>query len=298
MKKVLLATSALVATAGMAAADVTLSGYGRFGILYVENAAVETRVESRFRLNIDASTEADGGLKFGARVRMQSDDTAAGGSTVVNVNAPRFTVSAGGLTVGVGNILGAIDSAPVIVGGQFGLSGVSWANYITDITGADTYDSTGVGRSGVEVIYSMGDFGAHVSHSSLGVIDRTAIHLSYKVSGFTFAVGYQDSNIVTDTEYFLTANGTVGAFGVHAGFAQEHDGSNTAAIAGSYAISAATKVGAFIAYDEDFKGVPGRDEMAYGLEVEHSLGGGATILGAVSTNHGSTVADLGVQFNF
>jgi outer membrane protein OmpU len=34
MKKVLFATTALIATAGMAAADVTFGGYGRFGVIY------------------------------------------------------------------------------------------------------------------------------------------------------------------------------------------------------------------------------------------------------------------------
>ena len=36
MKKVLFATTALVATAGVAAADVTFGGYGRFGAIYTE----------------------------------------------------------------------------------------------------------------------------------------------------------------------------------------------------------------------------------------------------------------------
>ena len=34
MKKILFATTALVATASVAAADVTFSGYGRFGVMY------------------------------------------------------------------------------------------------------------------------------------------------------------------------------------------------------------------------------------------------------------------------
>jgi outer membrane protein OmpU len=37
MKKLLIASTALVATAGMAAAEVTFNGYGRFGIIYEEN---------------------------------------------------------------------------------------------------------------------------------------------------------------------------------------------------------------------------------------------------------------------
>ena len=44
MKKVLFATTALVATAGVAAADVTFGGYGRFGVIYVEDAPNETAV--------------------------------------------------------------------------------------------------------------------------------------------------------------------------------------------------------------------------------------------------------------
>ncbi len=37
MKKLLIATTALVGTAGVVAADVTFSGYGRFGIQYDED---------------------------------------------------------------------------------------------------------------------------------------------------------------------------------------------------------------------------------------------------------------------
>ena len=37
MKKALLATTALVLSAGVAAADVTISGYGRTGIIHYED---------------------------------------------------------------------------------------------------------------------------------------------------------------------------------------------------------------------------------------------------------------------
>ncbi len=321
MKKILLATSALVATAGMAAADVKFSGYGRFGILYIDQgdagtvtgdgadnvfgtaddvfgpgAGPETRLESRFRLTIDASTEADGGVKFGARVRIQSDDAGAA-STVARLNAPRFTVSAGGLTLGVGNTLGAIDATSgAYAGGQFGLAGLGWANVVTNF-GSDTYTSAGAGRNGVELIYSVGDFTAHISSSNLNV-DRTEIVLAYKFSGFTVTAGYNDSDISGDVDWLISGDGSFGAFGVAAAVAESNEGNMSAAIAGSYKFGAATKVGVFIAYDEQFSNAPGRDDMAYGIEVEHSLGGGATVLGGISTDHGLTQADLGVQFNF
>lgn len=330
MKKVLLATSALVATAGMAVADVKMSGYGRFGVLYVENgtspavratagadgldgtaddtaavpaASFETRLESRFRLTIDASTEADGGLKFGARLRIQSDDTGAGGTTTGLINAPRFSVSAGGLTLGVGNIFGAIDATSgAYAGGQFGLSGLGWANVVTNF-GSDTYSSTGVGRNGVELIYSMGDFTAHLSNSNpnpnaVGAFQRTEIVLAYTIAGYKLTAGYNDSTRANDIDWLVTAGGSFGAIGVDVAVGEDNEGDMSAALAGSYKVGAATKIGAFVALDDNFKNVVGRDEVAYGFEVEHSLGGGATILGGFSTNHGINQADLGVQFNF
>jgi outer membrane protein OmpU len=296
MKKILLATSALVATAGMAVADVKLSGLGRFGVLYIENAAQETRLEQRFRLTIDGSTEADGGIKFGARIRMQADDTATD-STVARLNAPRFTVSAGGLTLGVGNIFGALDATSgAYAGGQFGLSGLNWANVVTNF-GSDTYSSAGLGRNGVELIYTMGDFTAHISNSTKG-FDRTELVLAYTFSGITVTGGYLDSDRANDTDWLLSAAGTFAGFGVALAVAEDNEGDMSAALAGSYKIGAATKVGAFIAYDENFSNVVGRDDTAFGFEVEHSLGGGATIVGGYSTDHGLARADLGVTFNF
>ncbi len=268
-----------------------MSGLARFGILYIENAVPETRLESRFRLNIDASAEADGGLTFGARVRLQADDagTAAG---VLGTNAPRFTVSAGGLTVGAGNINGAIDSMPGLYGGTVGLSGLGFSNVVTNF-GSDTYDSTGAGRNGVEVIYSMGDFGVHVSNSTSGAIDRTALSVSYAVSGWTLALGYQDSNTATDAEWVATVGGALGAANVGFAFAQAYNGNNSMTLSGSFSVGAATTVTAYVAKDEGQV-----DDTAYGIGVVHNLGGGASVRGGFASTHGTNRADLGVQFNF
>jgi opacity protein-like surface antigen len=49
MKKILFATTALVATASVAAADVTFSGYGRFGVKSVSTDLVKgTGCKSRY----------------------------------------------------------------------------------------------------------------------------------------------------------------------------------------------------------------------------------------------------------
>ncbi|RMH39212.1 MAG: porin, partial [Alphaproteobacteria bacterium] len=66
MKKVLFATTALVATAGVAAADVSISGYAEMGVIG------GTGMDAQFHTDIDAtfsmSGTTDNGLTFGASV--------------------------------------------------------------------------------------------------------------------------------------------------------------------------------------------------------------------------------------
>ena len=173
MKKVLIATTALTLSAGIAAADVKISGSARFGLQYNGANATKTSLEKRMTLNIDASTTADNGVTFGARVRLRSDEVA--GSAV---NGARVFARAGGLTVAAGNTLGAIESMPNLYGPSVGLTGLGWSGLVTNIDRAgaahntnyfdwDAYDSRGLGAEGIEVIYSRGDFTGQVSYSSM-----------------------------------------------------------------------------------------------------------------------------------
>ena len=95
MKKVLFATTALVATASVAAADVTFSGYGRFGLEYRDIDATgedSTNLTSRLRLQIDASAESDAGVTFGARVRFHP--AKAQTTPMASQQAPHLTQTA------------------------------------------------------------------------------------------------------------------------------------------------------------------------------------------------------------
>ena len=295
MKKVLFATTALIATAGVAAADVNLSGLARFGILYTDTAvapAKKTRIEARFRLNIDASAESDNGLTFGARLRMQADDAANGSMGATFIADPRFSVASGGLEVGVGNINGAIASMPGLFAGSIGLSGLGWGNVVSNFA-SDTFTSSAAARNGVEVIYSAGSFGVHLSYSDLNAVKRTALAVSYNINDWTVALGYQDSAAAADVKYVLTAGGKLGSFDLGVAFAQANNGNNSATLSGAFAAGSATTVTAYIAMDE------GKAEKnTYGIGVVHNLGGGASIRGGAASNHGSTLADLGLQFNF
>jgi outer membrane protein OmpU len=75
MKKVLFATTALIATAGVAAADITLSGSAEMGIVggdTLSSAAALVRRDTQVHTDIDVtfsmSGQTDSGLSFGANI--------------------------------------------------------------------------------------------------------------------------------------------------------------------------------------------------------------------------------------
>jgi len=296
MKKILFATTALVMAAGAASAEVAFSGYGRFGLMYTDMPAAgasKTSITSRFRLQIDATTESDAGVTFGARARIQQTNGGAG----TGINGVRFYAKAGGLEVGVGNIIGAFEG----MAGQYpidlGLTGLSYSYTAYGVGGADAYSSAGAGASttnGVEVIYTVGDFKAHISASDTN--SRVAGAFAYTFNGYTAAIGYQDSTAMTDTEWTATFGGKIAQFGFNLGYGQAYNGAERWTLAGSYDISDALNMEAYYANDNS---AGNAQDDAYGIDFNYDLGGGASFRGGVEKRFtGATVADLGVRFNF
>jgi outer membrane protein OmpU len=294
MKKVLFATTALVATAGVAAADVTFGGYGRFGVQYSDPEVGDssTDVTSRFRLQIDATAESDAGVTFGARVRIQQNEGERG-----QTNGARFFARSGGIEVGVGNIFGALEFMPGMYDIDLGLTGLGYDYTAYNFRG-DAYSSGGLGDSGdngVEVLYSAGDLSVHVSASDTD--DRIAAHAAYKFSGFTVALGLQDSDNPVDTEWALSASGSFGPAFVSAAYAKNGDeadgGGDHWVLAARFDVGAATNIEAYVA-DADYFA-----ETSYGIDFNHDMGGGTSLRGGIaSLNSGETRADFGVRFNF
>ncbi|UYV37492.1 porin [Rhodobacteraceae bacterium D3-12] len=305
MKKILFATTALVATASVAAADVSFSGYGRFGAM---DNGTTSGIYSRIRLQIDMSTEADNGLEFGARLRYQATSF-NGAGTINTFNAARFYAKAGGFELGVGNIQGAIEWMPGLYmstqSAGVGLSGHTFSNLVTNTQGKgywgwDAYSSGGAGaaaRNGVEVKYSVGDFGGHLSHSGTGATERTALVLSYKFNDWTVALGYQDANVAAQDKVVLTVGGKIGPANIGLAYA-DNDGIGKFGISANVEVGAATRVDVFITSED---GAAGGE--TYGLGVSHSLGGGASLEAGVERDDttgtgGVTSYDLGIRFNF
>lgn len=310
MKKILIATTALVATAGMAAADIELKGSARFGVKYTDSATkgvkTTTKLTTRYNLDIVGSTETDTGITFGTKIRMRSDgDETSQPSVSAAGNGAEFTMASSGLKLALGNTSGAIDSMANLYSNEVGLTsfvgmysghGLSYKGY--DSKGADT-------SPGVSVKYSAGDFGVMASSHKDGTETYNALNASYTFSGWTVALGVQDvsdsvkaNKAAADAKDLtaLSVGGTIGSFGV-TGLITNTKGGMGLGLGASYEISAATKINAVVSsFDPAAKGA--KNTTAYGIGVSHDLGG-ATLKAGIGQNASKdTIADLGVSFSF
>ena len=223
MKKILLTTTALVMTAGVAAADVSFSGEA--GIAFVDDngasdAANATtlgdgmNVISHYDLNVAVSASADNGLTMSAGFDMGSgekvdydDDDAIEiqGAAVGNADV---AVSYGGWTLtidqdGIDNLFDDSQADDLSIAGSIGgLSvavttgveestnsyklGYSVGDVALTLTGTNN-DDAGGDASGISVSYPMGalTLSASVSDESNDGEDDTTIGLTYAMDAIT-----------------------------------------------------------------------------------------------------------------
>ncbi|MDF1706619.1 MAG: porin [Paracoccaceae bacterium] len=308
MKNLLIATTALVATAGVAVADVKVSGYARFGAVYNDGAAPgadEVNTASRLRLQFDATTETDGGLTLGVRQRFQTEENAANAGG----NQARFFASAGGLTIAMGNILGVIESAPNLYlptkSAGMGLEGNGFASLAANTytnggafgwTAYQSAGSLGV-NDGVEVIYSMNGIGLHAHSTDVSY----GLGANYKFADYTVAVAYEEWNEGArdgDNILFASIGGKFGAFDAALSYADtEYAGlsAEKVSLRGGYTVNDALYVYGFVA-DEDG---PVSVDTAYGLGASYALGGGASVEGGWTSNqNGDNIVSAGIFFSF
>lgn len=303
MKKLLLATSFIAASTGFAAAEVAVSGYGRFGLVYNENTPAgfnDTIISSRLRINIDGKTTTDGGVELGARLRMQYND----GDENTAGNAAKFYGSYNGLRVEVGNVDTAFDSAALIYDSEMGFEDSSFG----DPQGAFyDYDSNSYGagngnRTGLAVSYSAGAFSGMISYVTpdqvtSGSTEETAINLAYASGPFAVsAAAYSDgAGIAGNDGMFLGAAYTlneVTTIGLNY-MDEDAAGGRQITLYGNHTMGATT-LRAYVS-DLDVTGL----DTAYGIGADYDLGGGARVSGAIESDFvGDMSANLGLRFNF
>ncbi|MCM2562544.1 porin [Lutimaribacter sp. EGI FJ00015] len=318
MKNIILATTALIGTAGLAAAEVSISGYGRFGATYVNPSvgASTTNTASRLRLQFDVSAETDSGIVFGARQRIQTEESTfgqvyAGGWG----NGARFYMSTNGLTVAMGNILGVIEAAPNLylptASAGTGLEGNGFYSLAPNTSSngmrfAWTAYQSGSGATsasnGVEVLYSMNGFGVHVHSGERGLgVDTTGIGINYTFSGYTAALAYEDFDNGAEI-LFASLGGQIGQVDAAISYAKTDNGTGGAgseadkwSLRGGYDFGTGLTAYGFVASEDNNAG------ESFGLGASYDLGGGVSLEGGITQTDDvadSTIVSLGAFFSF
>ncbi|WEJ78348.1 porin [Paracoccus versutus] len=330
MKKALIASTALLLTAGVAAADVTISGYGRTGVIYYENTAAqdaagvnEARIVSRLRMNIDASTSTDSGVDFGARFRLQWDQGDAGTGS----NPGKLWVSAQGFTVEVGNVDTALDSNGLIYATELGSYDRSVG--FSSVTGnffaysAKSYGTDQADRVGIRALYTLADVELQASYVDP---DQSGVNEANHEEEFSLSADYTwndrlelsaaaafngegiDGNDIffLGARYAVMENARIGLNYVNAEDSAVNAGpvsatnnyGQTFALYGDYTlVDGRTNIEAYIA-NNDGDWAAKETDNAFGIGVNYDLGG-ARLGASLQRDYEERVtADMGVRFEF
>ncbi len=292
MKKVLLGSTALLLSAGVAAADVAVSGDGRMGIKDDFGSDSDLGFTSRIRIAFSASGETDAGLAFGGGIR--SDNSIGGasgtaGSVFVEGSFGKITM---------GDVSGAAEQAVGDVSGV-GLTGLGDINegiYLSNNTDVDATDFDDDGFSEVRPValyeYSFGDGTVYISASNpdatgeIGGVPDTDIE-TYSIGGdytfgnFTLAAGYESvdlSNGFGSIDHWVL--GATAAFGDATIKGTYGDSSDLDleqyAISIDYVIGATTLTAFYTDKEALALGTP-LELDGFGVGVAYDLGGGASL---------------------
>ena len=334
MKKILLSTAIIVATAGVAAAEVTLSGSGRFGIVNFDDGVAttsDTVISSRLRFNVDAKLESDNGVTYGGRIRFQNST----GQTTSAFSPAMLYVESNGLRVEVGNANTAYDSVALMYNPELGYRGTSFGDPQGSYYG---FNSGPYAGATVDDPATAG-----VDESSTGQTNRVGIYVAYSISGLNLKASFIQTDQVNDDvgvlgaafgldadESSIAVDYTFGQVTLAAAAAQNGNGidgndlvfvgaayafsdlgtvginyndngdaaiGKTVTLYGNYKISDIT-VGAYVTDADGLDSLGTNPDTAYGIGASYDLGG-ATLAGSVQSDFlGDVTTDIGVSMNF
>jgi outer membrane protein OmpU len=300
MKTLLLASTALVATAGIAAAEVSISGYAELGIFQNENGSGDgstgvlskTRVFSDIDVTFSMTGETDGGLSFGASIDL--DEAFDDGFNDGDVNDPArqpdsfIFMAYGPMRLTVGDTDSAFDArlTEVAIGGAINDDHTVHPGY----NGNSALDEVYGGQE-IRLDYSIDAFTGSISVSP----DRNAtdfdtsfsLGASYKASlaGLDLGLGFgyqkvDEAAALYDTRIGLSVATTFGN-GLQAilNYTNWSDDSDNGADDGThwgiglgYTMNALTVGVNYGEYDVDDNFAS--DSSGFGLAVNYDLGGG------------------------
>ena len=210
MKKILFATTALVATAGFAAAEVAITGEAEMGIYNPNTETQETQFFTDLDVRFTMTGEADNGLTFGATIDLDEAADRSNPGRFESPNVPggeNMFVAFGGARLTMGDTDGALDFAVP----EMGLAGGSLNDDETNHAGFNDADGFFDGL----LFGTADDSGLAFDGAGDGQIAR----FDYSYDAFTFSVSAEqlangdDVEVVVGTET-LDLGSTVWGVGV------------------------------------------------------------------------------------
>ena len=269
MKKLLIASTALVATAGMATADITMSGYAEIGMVDY-GTAVGMEMHSDMDVTFKLSGASDNGLTFGASIDL---DEVSGG--IASTGGPHAVHVSGGFgTLTMGDTDGALDKANAEVASLTAIADDHTAH--SGYNGGAGLDSGDILR--YDTTYNGFGISASLAQSDAAVAnDVIAYGITTTLGTVALSAAYQDNNTQDITA--VSAKSTVGGLGITANYSEaemkdtsksyEHTGVGIA-----YTLNGVNLHANYGNYDFD----NGTNADGYGLAANYGLGGGATVM--------------------
>jgi len=274
MKKVLLATTALALSAGVASAEMKLGGSGYVGMTGTTD---DMAYDSRFQLQFDGSAETDSGLTVNARARIRIGEAGVGiddTDDFAAISQPRFDIAYDAISLSLGNTADAIDANTNAYASCVGNVG----DFCGDSFAGNGFDSNGDDDTAdrVRINYTAGDFTLAASGQVDGGED-IAVSVSGKMGAVGMSVGYKVADI-DDAAYAVDVNGSFGTVNAGLRYDQAAGADAIATLYGNTTFGATT-VSAFVNNND---AVDGDDIYAWGVGASYDLGGGIALGGAIA----------------
>jgi len=310
MKKLLIASTALVATAGMASADITISGHAAAGIysglgnadavtVAVDEVAAVPGNAGTAAVAVSAETFSGDGIYSNAGVDFTmtgATDNGISFSAAVNIDA--------GTEVDTGDF--ELDGAD---GGTAGLGSVS----MTGSFGTLTFDDAGIDNlyndayTAADVSYSttVGAVSLTVAHDTSGAADANSMSAGYSASGMGFTLLASDGSAGTSASVAVSyaLNDSVSVTGKTDQVAGAESVQTITASTTLNGVSVALSSANNSTWDVDLGYTAGGFALTYGVDetdgwtatATSALGGGATFAAGVDSNDSMYA---GVSFAF
>ncbi len=282
MKKLLIATSALVALTGAASAEVALTGDGRMGLVWDgDNAQFSSRVRARFNL----SGETDSGLSFGGSFRVDQENYAAEPESRSAAHGTAGSVYVSGTfgKLSMGDVLSATEAAI----GDLTEIGYTDGEFAANPEEIDYLTGDGENEEqGPTALYEYTFNGVNL-FASMTDGSRRDCSASNVIVGSLECYDF-DTDDESEVAFSLAAGYEFGAYSVGLGYSENRDGTEIV-IGGTAAINE-FKIKAFYAdyddrnlaqlgdfeynFDDDEATFEVNYDKSYGLSVEYAMANG------------------------